>query len=47
MLINTIIEGLEDEIICGDIDNDGMIKIIELCAMYLNLKKIPKYAKDE
>ena len=30
----------------GDLDNDSLVQLIELCGDYLNLKSIPDYAKD-
>mgnify|MGYP003661651131 CR=1 FL=1 len=30
----------------GELDNDGLVQIIELCGGLLNLKSIPQYAKD-
>ena len=35
------------ELICkGEIDNTGMVKIIELCGSYLNLKTISDYSRE-
>lgn len=30
----------------GELDNDGLVQIIELCGGFLNIKDIPQYAKD-
>jgi len=30
----------------GELDNDGLVQIIELCGELLNLKTITQYAKD-
>ena len=30
----------------SELNNDSMVQLIELCGMYLNLKTIPKYAKE-
>jgi hypothetical protein len=30
----------------GALNNENMVQIIELCGLYLNLKTIPDYAKD-
>jgi hypothetical protein len=29
----------------GELDNDSLVQIIELCGFYLNLETIPNYAK--
>lgn len=31
----------------SELDNNSLVQLIEVCASYLNLKTIPKYAKDE
>lgn len=30
----------------GELDNESLVKLIKLAGDYLNLKTIPKYAKD-
>lgn len=30
----------------GELNQDSMVQIIELCSMFLNLKTISQYAKD-
>lgn len=30
----------------NELDNDSLVQIIELCGLYLNIKKITTYAKD-
>jgi hypothetical protein len=42
---DTILADIEDEIISGDLDNEGMIKLAELCLTYLNAQTISDYAK--
>lgn len=41
-LLNSISEMFEN----GDINNENIVQLIELAGGYLNLKTIPKYAKD-
>jgi hypothetical protein len=44
---NTIIVNyVEKKFLCGQIDNDCLVQLIELCGSYLNLKTIPDYAKQ-
>ncbi|MBN8565248.1 MAG: hypothetical protein J0M25_00750 [Flavobacteriales bacterium] len=40
-LCNFICQKFED----GELDNDSLVQIIELCGGYLNLETIPNYAK--
>jgi hypothetical protein len=42
---DAILQEVEDEILCGDLDNDGMIKLAEMCLSYLNAQTISDYAK--
>ena len=37
---------LTSDIETGNWSNDGLVRLIELAADYLNLKTIPKYAKE-
>ncbi len=46
MDIDIICDHLSQRIESGEIDNDGMVQIIELCGKYLNLQTIPDYAKS-
>ncbi len=46
MLINTICEHLSKRIEDGELDNEGLVKIIELAGSYLNLQTISDYAKS-
>lgn len=46
MITNTICEHLAKRIESGDVDNYGMVQIIELVGSYLNLRTIPNYAKE-
>jgi len=40
-LCNFIIQKFED----GELNNDSLVQIIELCGGYLNIETIPNYAK--
>jgi hypothetical protein len=46
MLINTICDHLERRIHAGELSNDDLVQIIELCGRYLNLQTISDYARD-
>jgi hypothetical protein len=46
MLINTICSHLERRIHAGELSNDDLIQIIELCGRYLNLQTISDYARE-
>lgn len=46
MIINDICEYLNKRIISGELSNDDLIKIIELCGSYLNIQTISDYAKS-
>ena len=46
MLVNTICEHLSKRVENGEIDNYGVVNIIELCGSYLNLQIISDYAKS-
>jgi hypothetical protein len=44
---NTIIVNyVEQKFLCGQIDNDCLVQLIELAGTYLNLQTIPNYAKE-
>lgn len=47
MLINTICNHLAERIEAGQLNNDEIVQIIELCGSYLNLRTISDYAKEE
>jgi hypothetical protein len=40
-ILNFIIQKFEE----GELDNDSLVQLIELCGGYLNLETIPNYAK--
>jgi hypothetical protein len=46
LLINKICDHIGNRILSGEIDNDGMIQIIELVGSYLNLKTISDYSRE-
>jgi hypothetical protein len=46
MLINTICSHLERRIHAGELSNNDLVQIIELCGRYLNLQTISDYAKN-
>lgn len=46
MIANIICKHLSERIENGEIDNDGMVQIIEHVGGYLNLQTISDYAKE-
>ena len=43
---NSLLLFVADRFEKGDLDNDSMVQLIELCGRYLNLRTIPQYAKE-
>ena len=41
-----LLEYITKVVMKGELENDALVQIIELCGSFLNLKSIPKYAKD-
>lgn len=46
MLVNKICEHLGKRIESGELKNNDLVQIIELCGNYLNLQTISDYAKE-
>lgn len=46
MLINKICEHLSGRIEAGELGNNDIIQIIELCGSYLNIQTISDYARS-
>ena len=46
MNINELLEEISNSIIENDIDNNGLVQLIECAGDYLNLRTIPNYAKE-
>jgi hypothetical protein len=46
MLINKICENLSGRIEAGELGNNDIIQIIELCGSYLNIQTISDYARS-
>lgn len=46
MLVNKICEHLGERIESGDLSNSDIIRIIELCGTYLNIKTRSAYSKE-
>lgn len=44
---NKLLQFISDKFIAGELDNDSLVQIIELCGDYLNLKTISHYAKQK
>lgn len=47
MKINEINESISTSIVSGELNNNDLVQIIELCGSYLNLRTISHYAKTE
>jgi len=41
-----ILEYVTKVVYKGELENESLVQIIELCGGFLNLKSIPQYAKD-
>jgi len=46
MIVNTICDHLSQRVTSGELSNDDLVQIIELCGSFLNLQTISDYARS-